>query len=97
MEQEVVLSILKKIANVSIEVSQIFVDTCNPVFSDVDFGPFFGHFNWGLNKEDIPSFFNPTGWKVSCFNPDDYAQGRFVGSGLMIFIHGERVIKSSVI
>ena len=94
MEQENVISLLKEIANLSTRDSQLFVDTCDPVCAEVDFGPFFGHFKWGLTKEEILPFFSKTGWEVSCFNAEDYDHGIFVGTGLMMFNHG-RVAKKN--
>ncbi len=89
LEQENVISLLKKIANLSTINSQIFVDTCDPVCAEVNFGPFFGHFKWGLTKEEIVPFFSKSGWEVSYFNAEDYDHDRFVGNGLMMFIHGK--------
>ncbi len=89
LEQENAVSLLKEIAKLSTTDSQLFVDTCDPVCAEVDFGPFFGHFKWGLTKEEIVPFFSKSGWEVSYFNAEDYNHDRFVGNGLMMFIHGK--------
>ncbi len=89
MKKEEVFSLLKKIANLSSKVNQLFVDICDPVCAEVDFGPYFGHFKWGLNKEDIIPFFSKSGWEVSYFNAEDYAHDRFVGVDIMMFIYGK--------
>jgi methyltransferase (TIGR00027 family) len=95
LEQENVSSLLKEIANLSRSDSQLFVDVCDPVCAEVDFGPYFGHFKWGLTKEEIMHFFSKSGWEVSYFNAEDYDHGRFVGAGLMTFIHGRGLNKNS--
>ena len=91
MEKEIIITLLKNIANMSTKNSQIFLDICDPVCAEVNFGPFFRHFKWGLSKYEISSFFTTLGWEVSSFNVDDYDQGRFVGPGLWLFIRGKRV------
>ena len=90
IEKELIITLLKNIANMSIKNSQIFLDICNPVCAEVSFGPFFRYFKWGLNKSEVSSFFTTLGWEVSSFNAEDYDQGRFVGPGLWLFIRGKR-------
>ena len=92
LEQEVVASLLKKIAEISTENSQIFVDVCVPILAELNFGPFSKYFKWGLDKNAVPSFFAKTGWKVSCSFADDYDQGRDVGQKGLIFVRGARAI-----
>jgi O-methyltransferase involved in polyketide biosynthesis len=92
MEQEVVVSLLEKAAEMSVVNSQIFVDVCVPLLSELVFGPFTRHFKWGLDKKDVPSFFATVGWNVLCSFADDHDQGRDVGQRGLIFIHGERNI-----
>ena len=89
MEKENFEILLSQISKISLKNCQLFVDVCNPVCSEVDFGPFFRHFKWGLNKEEILPFFNKLGWKVSYYNAEDFAQDRFVGTNLMFFVHGK--------
>ncbi|MFQ5979899.1 MAG: class I SAM-dependent methyltransferase [Candidatus Heimdallarchaeota archaeon] len=88
MEEEEVISLLKKAAEISSDSSQIFVDVCVPSVAELDFGPFTRHFKWGLEKEAVPRFFAATDWNVSCSFADDYDQGRDVGQRGNIFIHG---------
>ena len=90
LEQEVVASLLKEIARICIEKSQIFVDICIPIFAELNFGPFATHFKWGLDKLDVSLFFAKAGWNVSCSFADDFDQGRDVGQRGLIFVHGER-------
>ncbi len=89
MAKERVVTLLKNIANISAKSSQIFVDICDPICSEVSFGLFFKHFKWGLNKSEVLPFFADLGWEVTSFNADDYDQGRFIGPGLWLFIHGK--------
>ncbi|MFX1253674.1 MAG: class I SAM-dependent methyltransferase [Promethearchaeota archaeon] len=92
MEREVVVSLLKKAAELSSKNSQIFVDLCVPMLAEVNFGSFLRYFKWGLDKEDVPRFFAAIGWDVSCSFADNYDQGRDVGQRGMIFTHGKRSI-----
>jgi O-methyltransferase involved in polyketide biosynthesis len=91
IEQEIVIILLKKIAEISTEDSQIFVDVCVPMLSELVFGPFTRHFKWGLEKKNVPAFFAKTGWDVSCSYADDHDQGRDVGQRGLIFIHGTKL------
>jgi len=92
MEQETVVSLLEKAAKMSVANSQIFVDVCVPVLSELVFGPFTRHFKWGLDKKDIPSFFATVGWNVSSSFAEDHDQGRDVGQRGLMFIQGVRSI-----
>ncbi|MFX0184046.1 MAG: class I SAM-dependent methyltransferase [Candidatus Hodarchaeota archaeon] len=92
MEQEIVVSLLEKTAEMSLENSQIFVDICVPILAELVFGPFTKHFKWGLDKKDVPLFFAAVGWKVSVSFAEDHNQGRDVGQRGLMFIHGVRSI-----
>lgn len=92
MEQEVVASLLTKIADISAGTNQIFVDICIPALAEVELGPFSKHFKWGLSIKDAPSFFATVGWNVSCSYADDHDQGRDVGQKGLIFVHGVRAL-----
>ena len=89
MERENFENLLSQISNMGLKNCQIFVDVCDPVCAEVDFGPFFPHFKWGLNKEEILPFFNKLGWEVSYYNAEDFDQDRFVGANVMFFVHGK--------
>jgi len=73
MEQEDVTSLLAKIALISADNSQLFVDIMHksrwypfPYTSDgLSTDPFSRYFKWALNIKDIPFFFATTGWEVS--------------------------------
>jgi len=98
MEQKVISSLLIKAAEISVEKSQIFVDIMHasrwfpfPYTSPNDLrDPFTRHVKWDLNIKSVPSFFEPTGWDVTCSFADKHDQGRNVGQKGMIFIHGIR-------
>jgi methyltransferase (TIGR00027 family) len=90
MDQKAGSSLLKTAAEISAVDSQIFVDICVPGLAELDFGPFARHFQWGLEKIAVPSFFAATGWNVACSFADEYDQGRDVGQRGLIFIHGTR-------
>jgi len=91
MEQKIVVSLLEKIAKMSTKDSQIFVDLCVPILSELVFGPFTRHFKWGLKKKAVPTFFANVGWNVLCSYADDHDQGRDVGQRGLIFIHGTKL------
>jgi len=98
IEKQDFTSLLLKIAEISIETSQIFTDimqlsrwysfpyTSNGIVGD----PFSRHFKWGIDIKVVQSFFSEFGWNVSCSFADDHDQGRNVGQKAMIFIRGER-------
>jgi methyltransferase (TIGR00027 family) len=88
IEQNMVISLLTKLAEISHLESNIFVDVCVPALADLVFGPFTRLFKWGLNKKDIPSFFAEIGWEVSCSYADDHDQGRDVGQRGLTFVYG---------
>jgi len=94
IQKEEFKDIYDRIINFSDTDNQFFVDICDPVCAEVDFGPYFGYFKWGLFKEEVEPFFFYNGWKISYCDAEDFDQGRFVGAGLMIFIHGKRIIKN---
>jgi methyltransferase (TIGR00027 family) len=91
MEQKKVVFLLEKIAEMSTKNSQIFVDLCVPILSELVFGPFTKHFRWGLEKKTVPAFFANAGWNVSCSYADDHDQGRDVGQRGLIFVHGTSI------
>jgi len=92
------ISLLLKLAEISTETSQIFIDimqlsrwysfpyTSNGIVGD----PFSRHFKWGIDIKTAQSFFAEFGWDVTCSFADDHDQGRNVGQKAMIFVHGER-------
>lgn len=90
IKKENVIDLLKNLASHSKKDSKIFIDICDPVCTEVDFGPFFKHFKWGLTKDEILSFFSKSGWDISYFSSEDYSHDKFVGSDLMTFIHGRK-------
>ena len=90
IKKENVFDLLEDLANLSKKDSKLFIDICDPVCTEVDFGPFFKHFKWGLSKDEILSFFSKSGWDISYFNAEDYSHDRFVGTDLMTFIQGKK-------
>jgi methyltransferase (TIGR00027 family) len=100
MEKEIAEVVLNKIAEISAQTSQIFVDIIHSSrwisfpnsIHETTTDPFSKHLKWGLNIKDIPFFFAKNGWKVSCSFADEYARDRNVGQKGMIFIHGIRAI-----
>ncbi|MFW9981603.1 MAG: class I SAM-dependent methyltransferase, partial [Candidatus Thorarchaeota archaeon] len=88
LEQDAVISILQIASKKSAAGSQLFVDVCVPGLSEARFGPFMKHFKWGLNKDEIPAFFEKTGWRVSSSFADEHDQGRDVGQRGLIFVQG---------
>ncbi|MFX0212431.1 MAG: class I SAM-dependent methyltransferase [Candidatus Hodarchaeota archaeon] len=90
IEQYLVTSILKKAAEMSPTGSQIFVDICVPAIAGLVFGPFTRYFKWGLDKNDVKSFFAAVGWDISASFADNHDQGRDIGQRGLIFVHGVR-------
>jgi methyltransferase (TIGR00027 family) len=90
LEKDLIISLLDEMAKISGEESKLFVDVCVPMLAMMEFGPFARHFLWGIEKQDVPSFFDSVGWNVSCSFADDYNMGRDVGQRGMIFVHGYR-------
>jgi methyltransferase (TIGR00027 family) len=88
LEQDAVISILQTASKNSVTGSQMFADVCVPGLTEARFGPFMMHFKWGLNKEEVPAFFEKSGWKVSSSFADDHDQGRDVGQRGLIFVRG---------
>jgi len=90
LPRDVVVSLLRRAAELSTKESQVFVDVCNPGLADLDYGPFSTHFEWGISLDDIPQFFSSSGWIVSASYFDDHDQGRDVGQKGMMFVYGNR-------
>ena len=98
IEKQEFTSLLLKIAMISNETSQIFIDvmqssrwysfpyTSNGITGD----PFSRHFKWGIDIKLVRSFFAKFGWSVHCSFADDHDQGRNVGQKAMIFIYGKK-------
>ena len=99
LEEKTVITLIRKIAEISGEGSQIFADAMqssrwtgdprpiNGLFKD----PISKYVKWGIDIKLVPQFFEPLGWKVSCSFADNYDQGRNVGQKAMIFIHGIKI------
>ncbi|MFX1431020.1 MAG: class I SAM-dependent methyltransferase [Promethearchaeota archaeon] len=100
IEQNVFISLVSKLAKMSSEESEIFIDIMQssrwysfPYSSNgILGGPFSRHIKWGLDIKSVPLFFLKTGWRVSCSFADNYDQGRNVGQKAMIFINGRKAI-----
>ncbi|MFW9869842.1 MAG: class I SAM-dependent methyltransferase [Candidatus Thorarchaeota archaeon] len=88
LEQDAVISILQIASKKSAEGSQIFADLCVPGLTEARFGPFMMHFKWGLNEDEVPSFFEKSGWNVSSSFADEHDQGRDVGQRGLMFVEG---------
>ncbi len=103
LEKVQVSSLFIKIAEISAENSQFFVDILHhsrwiPFSKPLDGNlkdPFSKHFKWDLDIRTIPSFFAALGWNISCSFADDFDQGRNVGQKGMIFAHGVRTLTKS--
>ncbi|MBN2227949.1 MAG: class I SAM-dependent methyltransferase [Candidatus Thorarchaeota archaeon] len=93
IEQDSVISLLKRLAEVSTEDSQLFVDVCVPALADLKWGPFSNYFIWGIPKDKVSSFFATAGWNVSSSFIDDHARGRDVGQRGLILVHGVRSVE----
>ncbi len=97
IDRNTIEELLKAIASISGEESQIFVDilhTSRWVSFPYDTNtkttdPFSKHFKWGLNIQEISSFFSNLGWNVSYSFADDHDMGRNVGQKVMVFIRGK--------
>jgi len=85
-----VVSLLKKLAEISHEGSTIFADVCEPALAEAKFGAFLRNFQWGIGPEDVIHFFDQAGWTVSWSYAHEHDQGRDVGQRGQIFVHGER-------
>ncbi|MHA2215653.1 MAG: class I SAM-dependent methyltransferase [Candidatus Hodarchaeales archaeon] len=96
MELNEVSHLLTKAADISEKGSQIFVDIindsqensflCSQNSTPSDSSP--KPRKWGLNQQEITSFFTPTGWNVSFSFADDQDQNQDVEHRCMVFIHG---------
>ena len=87
IERDQTISLLNEMASISIQGSQFFADVCVPALAEANFGPFMKFFQWGLNLQNVPSFFAEQGWKVTeSAYADKYDQGRDVGQKALIFI-----------
>ena len=96
INREVVSSLLIKIAEISKEGSQIFMDIIHasrgvPIpysQSENSTKPFPKHQKWRLNIKEVHSFFATTGWEVTSSFVDENNQDRDVGKKGMLFIQG---------
>jgi methyltransferase (TIGR00027 family) len=92
IDRGTIVSLLRKLAEMSTNDSQLFVDVCVPALADLQWGPYTNHFKWGVSKDDVSSFFALTGWEVSSSFIDDHNHGRDVGQKGIIFVQGEKNI-----
>lgn len=96
VEQKSIQNILKQVAEISTNESEIFMDLIHssrwfPFYlDDMSSGPFSSHIKWGIDIRHVPAFFKANGWNASCSWADDHDQGRNVGQKAMIFVHGIR-------
>jgi len=95
LEQKHVHSLLKTLAEICPEESQIFVDVCVPALADLRWGPFTDYFKWGIPRDDVSPFFMSSGWRVTSSFLDDHAHGKDVGQRGLILVHGYRDISES--
>ena len=95
MNRDTATILLRKIAEISGEKSQMFTDVCVPALAEAKFGAFMTHFRWGIDLDEIPSFFSETGWNVSASYADDHDQGRNVGQRGLMFVHGNLNVSES--
>jgi len=97
MEQKDIQNLLKHISLISMEGSQIFADLMHssrwfPFFgSKYSTDPYSRHIKWGININQVESFFETSGWNVTFSWADDHDQGRNVGQKAMIFTHGTKI------
>ena len=92
LEQRHVHGLLKALAEICPEESQLFADVCVPALADLKWGPFTDYFKWGILRDDVSSFFTSSGWKVTSSFLDDHAHGKDVGQRGLILVHGHRDI-----
>lgn len=98
IEREKVTSLIKQLASLSHQDSQIFVDLLHisrwsnhQTFEDSGLsGPFTKHFRWAIPLSSVTSFFEKLGWDVSTCFADKHDQGRNVGQKVMIFAFGQK-------
>ena len=88
IERQIFSNLLQQLSQISGIGSEIFVDVCVPALSDLNFGAFTSYFKWGIETNEINSFFVGNGWNVSFSFADDHAQGRDVGQRGLIFVNG---------
>jgi len=93
LEKEDLLSLLKDACKISADTSKVFVDVGVPALAGLDFGPFASHFKWGIDKEDVSSFFASAGWDVTSSYADEHDHGRDVGQKGTIYVTGIRAIE----
>jgi methyltransferase (TIGR00027 family) len=91
LEKRVIRSILLNLAHTSTAESRVFADVCVPGLAEAKFGPFMMHFKWGINPDDITSFFSSAGWDVTHSFADDHDKGRDVGQRGLLFVTGQRM------
>jgi methyltransferase (TIGR00027 family) len=85
-----VVSVLKKMAEISHRDSRIFADVCEPALAEGKFGAFLRNFQWGIAPSDVACFFRQSGWTVSWSYAHKHDQGRDVGQRGQIFVQGEK-------
>ena len=99
IERESVSSLLTKMAEISKVGSQIFIDIISASRGKLFAYPenntstvnLSKHQEWGLNLEEVPDFFTPTGWEVKSSFIGEYDQDRDVEQKGMVFIQGIKV------
>ncbi len=89
LQRKDAIVLFQQLAEESGENSKLFLDVCVPAISEMRFGPFAPHFEWGIAFADIHGFFLPFGWDVSPTYADDHDHGRDVGQKGMIFGSGK--------
>jgi methyltransferase (TIGR00027 family) len=90
LPRNIVLRLLRAIAELSVDGGLLFADVCNPALAELDYGAFARHFEWGIEMEEIPAFFSASGWIVSSSYLDDHDHGRDVGQRGLMLVHGSR-------
>ena len=104
MEEKDVIILIKKIAEISGEGSELFIDAmqssrwtgvAKPI-NGISKDPISKYVKWGIDIKLVPQFFEPLGWKVSCSFADKYDQGRNVGQKAMIFIYGTKFLTTQI-
>jgi len=88
LEREDLISFLKDACRISANGSELFVDVGVPAVTGHDFGPSAAHFKWGIDKQDVSSFFGSAGWDVTSSYADDHDYGRNVGQKGTIYVSG---------
>lgn len=88
LKKSVIFKMLQETANITSKSSKIFIDVCIPIFAEVKVSPFSRYFKWGIERENISSFFAKSGWEVTSNYADEYDYGRDVGQKGMIYVQG---------